>query len=139
MNLENNQKQSDDEIQNMQYEKHVNRIKNGTLKIKKDEMIFRLPNASNLTNYMQLAVIKYPSSTPLARVVLFSKQINAKSKTFLESSKIYRQNHFFSLTTKQKTQVLFKILNQWTLYKLVIIKQKIFLLQTTQLIQNFFS
>ncbi|CAL6025309.1 Hypothetical_protein [Hexamita inflata] len=36
MNLESNQKQSDDEIQNMQYKKHVNRIKNGSLKIKKD-------------------------------------------------------------------------------------------------------
>ncbi|CAL5985159.1 Conserved_hypothetical protein [Hexamita inflata] len=42
MNPENNQKQSDDEIQNMQYEKHINRIKNGTLKIKKDGSLIDL-------------------------------------------------------------------------------------------------
>ncbi|CAL5985106.1 Hypothetical_protein [Hexamita inflata] len=42
MNRKNNSKQSYDEIQNMQYEKHINRIKNSTLKIKKDGSLIDL-------------------------------------------------------------------------------------------------
>ncbi|CAL5985121.1 LPXTG_cell wall anchor domain-containing protein [Hexamita inflata] len=42
MNLENSLKQSEEEIQDMQYEKHINRIKNGSLKIKKDGSLIDL-------------------------------------------------------------------------------------------------
>ncbi|CAL5985122.1 GW_domain-containing glycosaminoglycan-binding protein [Hexamita inflata] len=60
MNPENNYKQSDDEIQNMQYEKHKYRIKNGTLKIKKDGSLIDLSFMQRFDNlYIQITKCYY--------------------------------------------------------------------------------